>query len=82
VWRSVLYRQQAGTGADLEAEKEEGGCAMIPFTIESYVAWKQPDILRLIWLLWQPVEDDPEFRRLDKLMRQKPWPNAPEKGER
>jgi hypothetical protein len=25
VWRSVLYRQQAGTGADLEAEKEEGG---------------------------------------------------------
>lgn len=54
-----------------------------PFTIEAYVAWKQPHILKLIWLMWQPVEDDREFRRLDKLMRQKPWPNAPEgKGER
>jgi len=49
-----------------------------PWTIESYVSWKQPHILRLIWLLWQPVEDDPEFRRLDRIMRQKPWPNAPE----
>ena len=56
---------------------------MIPFTIETYVSWKQPHILKLIWQLWPPVEDDPEFRRLDRLMRQKPWPNAPEgKGER
>jgi len=51
-----------------------------PFTIEAYVAWKQPHILKLIWLMWQPVEDDREFRRLDRLMRQKPWPNAPEEG--
>ena len=51
---------------------------MTPFTVESYVAWKQPHILRLIWLLWQPVEADRECRKLDRLMRQKPWPNAPE----
>jgi hypothetical protein len=60
----------------MEAEKEEGGCAMIPFTIESYVAWKQPDMIKLLWQLWPPVEDDPEFRRLDKLMRQKPRPGV------
>ena len=45
-----------------------------PFTIEAYVAWKQPHILKLIWLMWQPVEDDREFRRLDRLMRQPPRP--------
>jgi len=47
---------------------------MIPFTIESYVAWKQPDILKLIWLLWPPVEEEftPEQKKLDKLMRQPP----------
>lgn len=47
---------------------------MIPFTIETYVSWKQPHILSLLWQLWPPVEDDPEFRKLDRLMRQPPRP--------
>lgn len=51
-----------------------------PFTIEAYIAWKQPWILEQIWRIWPSVEEEltPEQKMLDRLMRERPWPNRPE----
>ncbi len=53
---------------------------MKAWTIESYIAWKQPAIFGLLRSLWRPAFADeeltPEQQYLDKLMRQRPrgWP--------
>jgi len=65
---------------DGKGEAGAGGADVL-ITVEAYIAWKQPWILEAIRQIWPPAEVEEELteeqKALDRLMRQKPWPNAP-----